>query len=162
AYDWGTLALEVNERFGDRKRRAKVHQQFNAHVTLWRRPFASCVVHAREACRSGLLNGDFIYAGYGALTEAWPAFLTCRDLQQHAREPTPTPGLLRRIHPSGLADALTLLLDWARALAGGPPLAFSGYEDNPFFMTLFHVARLQLAYLEESFAAAVAALREAR
>src|SRR5262249_42175969 len=75
AYEWGALALAVNDLFTDQSRRAKIHQQFNAHVTLWRRPLATCIPHAREACRSGLENGDFAYAGYGAFTESWPAFL---------------------------------------------------------------------------------------
>ena len=39
AYEWGELAIAVNERFGDTKRRAKIHQQIHAHVKLWRRPF---------------------------------------------------------------------------------------------------------------------------
>jgi predicted ATPase len=46
AYEWGELALKVNERFNDAKRRAKIHQQFHAHVKLWRMPFASCIPHA--------------------------------------------------------------------------------------------------------------------
>ena len=62
AYEWGELALAVNERFGDVKRRAKIHQQIHAHVKLWRRPFAACIPHAREAARVGLEAGDFVYA----------------------------------------------------------------------------------------------------
>jgi predicted ATPase len=73
AFEWGELAIAVNERFGDIKLRAKIHQQIHAHVKLWRRPFAECVPHAREAATIGLRAGDFAYAGYGAATESWPA-----------------------------------------------------------------------------------------
>ena len=54
AYHFGRLALAVNERFDDTRRRAKIYEQFHAHVNFWRRPFATCIPYAREACRSGL------------------------------------------------------------------------------------------------------------
>ena len=41
AYEWGELALQRQQRFDDVKRRAKIHQQFQAHVNLWSRPFAN-------------------------------------------------------------------------------------------------------------------------
>jgi predicted ATPase len=175
AYEWGTLALAVNERFADRALRAKVHQQFNAHVTLWRRPFETCAHHAREACRSGLQNGDFVYAGYGAFTESWPAFLTSRSLERFVRELTPNLALLRRIRASHLAAAHGLMLSWARALMGrtaGPrSLTGEGFDEesfarefaaNPFFGTLLQAARLHLALLLQDTAAALAAAAEAR
>ena len=86
AYEFGRLALEVNERFNDSKRRAKIHQQFHAHVSLWRRPMQECLPYAREACRSGLEAGDFLYAAYGACTETWPAFLSSHDLGHFVRD----------------------------------------------------------------------------
>src|SRR6266571_1279785 len=60
AYEFGRLALRVNERFNDSRRRAKLYQQFHAHVNLWRQPLHTCVPYAREACRSGLESGDFL------------------------------------------------------------------------------------------------------
>ncbi|HSD29139.1 MAG TPA: sigma 54-interacting transcriptional regulator, partial [Vicinamibacteria bacterium] len=175
AYEWGALALAVNERFGDRTLRAKVHQQFNAHVTLWRRPFETCVHHAREACRSGLQNGDFVYAGYGAFTESWPAFLTSRSLDRFVQDLSPNLALLRRIRASHLAAAHGLMLNWARALRGltSAPQSLTGegfdeeafareFSANPFFMTLLHVARLHLALLLEDEAEARRAVAAAR
>ncbi len=175
AYEWGALALAVNERFGDQKRRAKIHQQFNAHVTLWRRPLSTCIPHAQEACRSGLQTGDFIYAGYGAFTESWPAFLTSRDLERFVRDFSPTLAVLRRIRTMGLHDAHGVMLNWARALQGRTetPLSLSdeslreeaysvAHHANPFFMTVFHVAKLHLAVLFEDTAAALQAERRAR
>ncbi|HET7291745.1 MAG TPA: sigma 54-interacting transcriptional regulator [Vicinamibacteria bacterium] len=175
AYEWGALALAVNDRFGDQKRRAKIHQQFNAHVTLWRRPLATCIPHAQEACRSGLQTGDFTYAGYGAFTESWPAFLTSRDLERFVRDFTPTLGVLRRIRTLGLHDAHRLMLNWARALQGRTqgPLTLSdesfdeaayvaAHHANPFFMTVLHIARLHLAVLFEDRPAALSAERRAR
>jgi predicted ATPase len=174
AYEWGSLALAVNDRFENQARRAKIHQQFNAHVTLWRRPLRTCIPHAREACRSGLQYGDFAYAGYGAFTESWPAFLTSRDLGRFLRDYQPTLAVLRKVRMQGLADAHTVMLQWAKALAGatrGPVYLSDGefdedayvaaHRENPFFMTVFLIAKLHLAMLHEDAAGALAAAHAA-
>src|SRR5262249_9455730 len=118
AYEFGKLALRVNEKFDDSTRRAKIHQQFHAHVNLWRRPMATCRPYAREACRSGLLSGDFLYAAYGASTEAWPAFFSAQDLAQFISACSPNLALIRKLKAASFADALRIMLNWARALQG--------------------------------------------
>ncbi len=70
AYAWGRLALDVNQRFDDSRLRAKIYQQFHAHVSLWCEPMRTCTAYAREACRSGMESGDFLYAAYGAGSRA--------------------------------------------------------------------------------------------
>ncbi|HSB61022.1 MAG TPA: sigma 54-interacting transcriptional regulator, partial [Vicinamibacteria bacterium] len=175
AYEWGELALRVNDRFQDRKRRAKVHQQFNAHVTLWRRPLRTCIPHAREACRSGLESGDFNYAGYGAFTETWAALLTSQDLDGFLREYGPTVALLERIRMPSLAAAQEAFLAWARALQGqtsGPlSLSHAGFDEdaylsanasNPFCLTFYWAAKLHLGVTFEAFPEALRAARTAR
>ncbi|HEX4823882.1 MAG TPA: sigma 54-interacting transcriptional regulator [Candidatus Polarisedimenticolaceae bacterium] len=175
AYDWGALALAVNDRFADQSRRSKIHQQFNAHVTLWRRPLHTCIPHAREACRSGLEYGDFAYAGYGAFTESWPAFLTSGDLGAFVRDYVPTLAVLAKVRMHGLVDAHTVMLQWARALLGETdgPCSLSGpgfdeaayvarHRENRFFMTVLRIAQLHLAVVHGDVPAALAAAREAR
>jgi predicted ATPase len=176
AYEWGELALKVNRRFGDVKRRAKIHQQFQAHVNLWCRPFDTCIPHAREACRSGLEAGDFTYAGYGAATEAWSALLVARDLDRFVRDYTPTRALLDKIKLTDFSAAHGILLNWALALLGrtASPLSLSDatldeeefirrYEDSaPFFLTFVYVARLHLCVLHERYDEALVAARRAR
>src|SRR5436190_5234794 len=176
AYEWGTLALQVNRRFNDLKRRAKIHQQFQAHVNLWCRPFESCIQHAREASRSGLEAGDFPYAGYGAATEAWSAFLINRDLDRFVRDYTPTLALLEKIKMTDFLGAHRILLNWARALQGRTSgrLSLSDatfdeqrfiethQRDAPFFLTFLYAARLHLCLLLEDFPSALAAARLAR
>ena len=103
----------LNERFGDTKRRAKIHQQIHAHVKLWRQPFEACIPHAREAARAGIEAGDFAYAGYGAATESWPALLASRDLGRFVRDQTPALAFLAKINMSGFRDALRIVLNWA-------------------------------------------------
>ena len=175
AYEWGSLALRVNDRFRDRRLRAKIHQQFNAHVSLWRRPFEVSMEHAREACRSGLETGDFVYAGYGALTETWGALASTRDLERFVRDYTPTVALLSRIRMSALADAQQLFLSWAMALQGrtaGPlSLSHEGFDadryaaahrSNGFCMTFYHAARVHLGVVFGENALALDAARTAR
>jgi PAS domain S-box-containing protein len=175
AYEFGRLALRVNERFNDRRRRAKIHQQFHAHVNLWRQPMASCIAYAREACRSGLESGDFLYAAYGAATEAWPAMLSTPDLTRFVQDYSSNLALITKLKAAAFADSLKLLLNWARALQGKTraPLSLSHetldedqyverYRGNPFFTTFHAVARLQLCYVFEDFGKALEAARTAR
>jgi predicted ATPase/transcriptional regulator with GAF, ATPase, and Fis domain len=176
AYEWGLLALAVNERFGDTKRRAKIHQQFQAHVNLWRRPFATCIPHAREARRSGLETGDFTYAGYGAVTESWSDLLVTRDLERFVADHTPTLALLEKIRMADFRAALTVVLNWARALQGrtSHPLSLStdDFDEEafvstfqtaaPFFLTFVYTAKLHLSLTYGAFGAAADFARRAR
>jgi predicted ATPase/transcriptional regulator with GAF, ATPase, and Fis domain len=175
SYEWGELALKVNERFGDTKRRAKIHQQIHAHVKLWSRPFEACIPHAREARKSGLEAGDFAYAGYGAATESWPAFLSNRDLSRFVEDHTPALELLGKINMEGFRDTLRLMLSWARALTGrtvsrvslsGPDFEEDDYVARyasaaPLLLTFLHTARLHLAVIMEEHELGVAAAAKA-
>lgn len=175
AYDFGRLALAVNERFNDSRRRAKIHQQFHAHVNLWRQPMQTCVAYAREACRSGLETGDFLYAAYGASTESWPAFLSTQDLAAFVRDYSPNIALIEKLKITGFADALRVVLNWARALEGDTqsPLSLSDesfeedayidlYRGNAFFTTFQAVARMNLCYVFDDYVKALEASRIAR
>jgi len=174
AFEYGRLALAVNQRFDDTRRRAKIYQQFNAHVNFWREPIDSCCAYAREACRSGLESGDFLYAAYGAGTEPWAAMAATQDLAQFERDYEPSIALIEKLKNTGFADSVRLLVHWSRALQGRTdgPLSFSDasldeaaylqtYRAHPFFMTIHAIARLQLCCLLGSPAEALAAARHA-
>ncbi len=175
AHEFGRLALQVNERFDDRRRRAKIHQQFHAHVNLWCLPMASCIPHAREACRSGLESGDFLYAAYGAATETWPAMACTQDLAEFVREYVPYLALIGKLKAVGFADSVRIILNWARALQGLTPdtvsLSDEGidereyverYRENPLFTAIHGVLKLQLCYLFGRLDQAPEAARRAR
>lgn len=172
AFEYGRLALAVNARFDDRRRRAKIYQQFHAHVNFWCAPLRECIPYAREACRAGLDSGDFLYAAYAAGTEPWAAVLATQDLAQFVREHEPAVALIERLKSRGFADSVRMLLAWARALQGATdgPLSLThagfdeaawlqAYRDNGFFAGIHAVARLQLAVL---FGAPHEALQAAR
>jgi predicted ATPase/signal transduction histidine kinase len=178
AHAFGTLALRVNERFDDRRRRAKIQQQFHAHVNLWCQPMHTCIGYAKEACRNGLTSGDCLYAAYAASTESWPAIVSCQNLGDCVRELEPNLALVLRLKNAGFADALRLVMGWARALQGQTDAALSlthrhgdgfdeaayaqRYRGNPFF-TMFHaIARLHVCYLLDEQAQALDAVRSVR
>ena len=166
----------MNERFGDTTRRAKVHQQIHAHVKLWRQPFDACIPHAREAARVGLEAGDFAYAGYGAATETWPAFLASRDLSQFVRDYSPALAFLARINMSGFRDALRVMLNWALALqgrtSGTVSLSNESLDEEDFiaryaatatlFMTMLRCAKLHLCVIFDETALGLEAVERAR
>ncbi|MDN8615197.1 AAA family ATPase [Variovorax ginsengisoli] len=171
---FGKLALAVNHRFEDSRRRAKIYQQFHAHVNFWCQPWASCIPYAREACRSGLESGDFLYAAYGAGTELWSAILATQDLAEFVREYSPSVALIQRLKNQGFADSTKLILNWARALQGLTlgPLSLSDaaidedaylctYRDSPFFATVHAVAKLHVCCMLGTPAQALAAARVA-
>jgi predicted ATPase/signal transduction histidine kinase len=174
AYEYGCLALEVNRRFDDRRRRAKVYQQFHAHVNLWCQPLRTCIAYAREAGRAGLDSGDFLYAAYAAGTEPWAAIVATQDLVRFVRDYTPSVALIEKLKNRGFADSVRLILNWAKALQGrtAAPLSLGDatldedvylqrYRDNPFFTCIHAVARLQLDVLLGSPAQALQAARHA-
>ncbi|REJ75983.1 MAG: GAF domain-containing protein [Acidobacteria bacterium] len=159
ALEFGKLALKVNEKFEDARRRAKVHQQFHAHVALWRLPFRLCAEHAREAARSGLEAGDFLYASYGTMTETWSAYQIADDLEEFSRSYAPGLDLIQKLKVGSFADAHNLMLNRALALCGkteSPVSVTAGdfseeqyaraYADNPFFSTFLSVSKLELYY----------------
>ena len=175
AYEFGRLALAVNERFHDSRRRAKIHQQFHAHVNYWRQPWHTCIPYAKEACRSGLESGDFLYAAYGAGTETWSAILATQDLAQFVSDYSPNVALIKKLKNTGFADSLKIILNWVRALQGKTraPLSLSDesideneylatYRGNPFFTTFHSVARLHLCYVFGEYDQALQAARVAR
>jgi predicted ATPase/signal transduction histidine kinase len=178
AYAFGTLALQVNQRFDDRRRRAKILQQFHAHVALWCEPMHSCIAYAEDACRSGLASGDFVYAAYAASTASWPAIVSCQNLEQCVRNLEPKLALVIQLRNPAFADALRMVMAWARALQGRSvaPMSLSHREgdgfdeaayaqthhDNAFFSMFHAIARLQLGYLLDEAPQALAALRAVR
>lgn len=175
AYAWGELALSVNQRLNDRKGRAKIHQQFQAHANYWRRPFEMCVPHAREATRTGLEAGDFTYAGYGAMTECWHTLLITRHLDEFVRDCASSIALLEKLKLTGLVPAQKTIQNWACALQGrtASPTSFTGagfdeesflesYGSHPFRVIYLHVLKVHLCVLFEEFELAREAARRAR
>lgn len=165
----------MNRRFDDLRRRAKILQQFHAHVNFWCRPFDTCADYARQAYHAGLDSGDFLYAAYGAGTQPWAAMLATRDLAAFESEHAPNVALIERLKNRAFADSVRLLVHWSRALQGrtAAPLSLSdadfdeaayvtAYDASPFFSAIHAIVRLQLCGLLGRPDEALAAARRAR
>ncbi|HMX27712.1 MAG TPA: sigma 54-interacting transcriptional regulator, partial [Blastocatellia bacterium] len=172
AYEFGLLALRLNERFHDSRLRAKICQQFQAHVAPWRQPLESCLSYAREARRSGFESGDFTYGIYGAFTETWAAITCTQNLNDYIREYSPNVALFKKLKVIAVGDGMKVMLNWARALAGetSAPLSLSDetfdeaeyverYRGNPFYTMFYAAAKLHVSYLLGDFRQALAAAR---
>lgn len=175
AYEFGCLALSVNERFNDSRRRAKIYQQFHAHANLWRQPLQTCLAYAREATRSGFETGDFTYGVYGAYTETWVAMVITQDLERFVTDYTPNLALFKKLKVASIGDAQTVLLNWAKALQGKTiaPVSLSDdefdenayletYRSNPFFKICYAVTKLHLCYVFGEYEKALEAARLGR
>ncbi len=175
AHAFGLLALAVNRRFDDTRRRAKIYQQFHAHVAFWCEPFHACLPHAKAACRSGLDSGDFLYAAYGAATETWAAIAATQDLAAFVAEYEPQIALVERLKNRAFADGMRAIVASAKVLmgvaadapsAGGEPFDEAAwlerYRGQPFFASVHAVMRLQRAVLLGTPPQAVQAAREAQ
>ena len=120
--------------------------------------------------------GDFAYAGYGAATETWPAFLASRDLSQFVRDYSPALAFLARINMSGFRDALRVMLNWALALqgrtSGTVSLSNESLDEEDFiaryagtatlFMTILRCAKLHLCVIFDETALGLEAVERAR
>jgi predicted ATPase/signal transduction histidine kinase len=175
AFEFGLLALAVNQRLDDRRLRAKIYQQFHAHVNLWCRPFRTCIGYARQAHASGLDAGDHLYAAYALGTEPWSAFVAMPSLAQFVHDYAPQVAVIEQLKNRGFADSLRIFLNWARALQGltEAPLSLSDasldeaaygreYGGNPFFGAIHSILRLQLTCLLGTPEQAIAAAEIAR
>jgi predicted ATPase/signal transduction histidine kinase len=160
ADDYGRLALAVNRKLDDRRLRAKIYQQFHAHVNFWCQPVRTCMAFAKEAVAAGLDGGDFLYAGYAAGTELWSAIAACEDLEAFEHDYAPSVALIERLKNPAFADMVQLILAWARALRGQTASALSldgaGFDETAwlarygevrFFACIHALAHLQLAAL---------------
>lgn len=164
AHAYGLLALAVNQRFDDTRRRAKIYQQFHGHVNFWCAPLRSCLPYAKAACRSGLDSGDFLYAAYAAATETWAAIAATQDLAQFVAEYEPNVALVEKLNNRGFADGMRVILALAHALMGdGTPFDEASwlqqYRDQPFFASIHAVMALQRTVLLGTPAQALQAAR---
>ncbi len=116
-FEFGRLALAVNERFNDRALRAKVQHMFGCFLNLWREPLETCLLYSRDAYRSGLETGDFAYATYAIFSDTWHALACSTSLQELVDAYRPNLDFLHRIKNDSFADAQEAL----PALGAEPP-----------------------------------------
>ncbi|MCB9098518.1 MAG: AAA family ATPase [Anaerolineales bacterium] len=162
-YEFGRLALQVNDFFKDVKLRAKIHHMFSCFVNFWRAPLKTCFPYAKEAYRCGLESGDFAYATYGTFHESWYILLSGAELSQVDQACQANITFLTQIKNFSFADAQRVIWQWSVSLQGpngNPPPLDPGFDDQayqttyhnePFFETFYYISKMHLAYMFEDF-----------
>jgi PAS domain S-box-containing protein len=171
--DFGQLALAVNERFADLRLRAVVYHRFAALVNAWRRPFADCIRHAREAVQAGFESGNLQVAGYAQFQQAWYGMMVERDLDAFRAHHGPTVELLQRLQLESYVAMQRLMLQWADALQGrtASPDELSGpaFDERAYvatvgrggiFRAMYVTVKLELLYTFGRVAEALALARQ--
>lgn len=122
-------------------------------------PLSSCFPYSKEAYRSGLETGDFVYATYGIFHESWYALFCGMELSQFQQAYRPNLSSLSQIKNQSFVDAQRVILQWGLNLQGltGSKYSLSDqdfdeqayaetYRDNAFFETFYFVAKLHILY----------------
>ncbi len=65
-YEFGQMALELNERSNDMPSKCESYMTFGGFITHWRKHIRECYEYLVDGYRAGLESGDFMYAGYCA------------------------------------------------------------------------------------------------
>lgn len=174
AYEFGLLALRLNERLDNPAVRAKVCMMFAWAVSPWRMPLEASFPYTYEAFRLGHDTGLFVDASWALFNDIWFALLTSRDLAVFNQTYTPHVDYSERIKMHHIADAKRLLLQWGRALQGltEHPLSFTDttFDEAAYCRTyqgqrlfeMFHIAaKLAVLYTFEAYQEARQAAQQA-
>lgn len=160
AYEFGRLALRVNEELEDLTARAKVNHMFSCYIALWRRHIKDCFRYSRAGYDAGIESGDFTYGGYSGFHESWHALFSAMPLDRFVEEYSVKLQFLSGYKYQSIGDAHQLMLQWGRCLQGSTDVvgSFDGcgfseqnyhaaYKDSPFFISFYYVAKLHVACL---------------
>jgi predicted ATPase len=174
AYEFGLLALRLNERLHDPALRAKVLMMFAWSISLWRMPLEASFSITREAFRLGHEAGLFVDAAWALFNEIWFALLTTPDLAAFQDTYRAHVDYSERIKMRHIADAKKVLLQWGRALQGltAHPRSLTDatfdedayrrtYDGHRLFEMFFFVAKLAVLYAFEDYRAAAEAAQQA-
>jgi predicted ATPase/transcriptional regulator with GAF, ATPase, and Fis domain len=174
AYEFGTLALRLNERLFDPALRAKVLMMFAWAISLWRMPLEASFPITREAFRLGHETGLFVDAAWALFNEIWFTLLTSSDLEAFSKTCAANMDYSARIKMPHIADAKKVLLQWGRALQGRTEhrLSFTDatfdeetyrriYEGQRLFEMFYFVAKLAVLYTFDEYGAAHETARKA-
>lgn len=168
AYEYGQLALSVNHALDDRTARAKVNHMFSCYIGPWREHINECFKYSRAGYAAGIESGDFTYGGYSGFHESWHALFGGMELERYIEEYSAKLQFLSGNQYQSIADAHQLMLQWGRCLQGqtDTPLSLNGdefteqgyldaYQEVPFFIAFYYVAKLNISYLMQDYQAAM-------
>jgi predicted ATPase/transcriptional regulator with GAF, ATPase, and Fis domain len=173
AYEFGLLALRLNERLPDAGFRAKVLMNFSWAISIWRKAFIDSFQYIRETVQLVSQTGVFSEAGYALFNAVYLTILSHRDLAAMKPACDENVAFLKRVKMEAFEDAPRVILQWARALQGytenATSLTGEGFDEAAYcrthkgqslFEMFFLVPKLMLSYTFEDYQAADEALCE--
>jgi hypothetical protein len=173
AYEFGQLALHLNERLPNVGFRAKVLMNFSWAISIWRKPFLDSFKYIRETIPLVNQTGMFSEGGYALFNAVYLTILSRRHLAAVKAACDENVAFLQRVKMEAFEDAPRVILQWARALQGytenatsltGEGLDEAAYrrthKDQSLFEMFFLVPKLVLSYTFEDYEAANEALCE--
>src|SRR5258708_19928153 len=173
AYEFGLLALHLNERLPDAGFRAKVLMNFSWAISIWRKPFADPFPYIRATVQLVNQTGVFSEAGYALFNAVYLTILSRHDLAAVKPACDENVAFLKRVKMEAFEDAPRVILQWARALQGDTERASSltgdGFDETAYcrthknqglFEMLYLVPKLMLFYSFEDYQAATEILGE--
>jgi len=173
AYEFGLVALRLNERLPDAGFRAKVLMNFSWAISIWRKPYLDSFQYIRETVQLVNQTGVFSEAGYALFNAVYLTFLSHHDLTAVKPACDENVAFLKRVKMEAFEDAPRVILQWARALQGDTENATSltgeGFDQAAYchthkgqslFEMFFLVPKLMLSYTFEDYRSANEALCE--
>lgn len=132
AYEFGRLALDLNEEFGDRVMLPKVTNLFCNYINFHVKPFSSSVVLYEESSRVGRENGDYLFGLWATFFVVWSRFLSGQPLREVNKEIDRLQGFVRQTRDSKMIYAYRMLRDVIESLRGkdegGGTVSLSDHE----------------------------------
>jgi len=139
-YEFGRLALALNDRLADLRLHAVIHHRFAALVNALRKPFATCLPHAREAVRTALEAGNLHVAGYAQFQQTWYGMLIEESLPTFLARNEACLEFLARLKNPAFTQGQRAILHWALALQGRTEAPTSldapGLDEAEFLRTM--------------------------
>ena len=161
-YEFGRLALDLVNRYGNRQQRAEVHFVVGYFGTSWLRPAKEAEALWRTAFDAGLETGDLFHTGCAAAATTMSSFMRGVPLAEVEAQAVRFLDVLERNRlrePAGVVSALRQVVRNLRGeTRGRASLSDDHFDEEAFardaasfgsrhFEHMYHVARLQVLYL---------------
>ncbi|CAB3802947.1 hypothetical protein [Pararobbsia alpina] len=130
-FDFGRLGLDLVERYGLDRFRARVYLVFAVHVAQWTQPLEMSLAFLRRAFNAALEAGDLSYAAYSCIDVITNHFATGDSLGDVEREAEHGLEFARSLRFPQVSDTIIGQMRFVRMLRGLTP-EFNSFNDAEF------------------------------
>ena len=174
AYEFGLLAMRLNERLPHPGLRAKILMNFSWAVSIWRKPIMDSFVYTQETFRLANESGFFSDGAFALFNETYFTLLAGRELSALPPVCEVNVSYLKRIKMDGFVDAPRVIRQWGLALQGltESPTSLTGagfdeamyrqvHREHSLFEMFYFIVKLALLDTFEEYQAACRVAEEA-